>query len=63
MNDEIKALIKRKNCLYQRQRRPGNLNYNMLNVITMDISNVLNSSKSKYYNRLAKKLNDPKIAN
>ena len=61
MNNEIKTLIKRKNCLFQCQRKSGNLNYASLNsnVIT---SNVINSSKLKYYERLALKLNDPKTA-
>ena len=36
MNDEIETLIKSKNLLYQRQRRSGNLDYNMLNAITRD---------------------------
>ena len=36
MNDEIGTLIKSKNLLYQRQRRSGNLDYNMLNAITRD---------------------------
>ena len=61
MNNEIKTLIKRKNCLFHCQRKSGNLNYASLNsnVIT---SNVINSSKLKYYERLALKLNDPKTA-
>lgn len=60
MNNEIKTLIKRKNCLFQCQRKSGNLNYASLNsnVIT---SNVINSSKLKYYERLALKPNEPKI--
>ena len=42
-----KTLIKIKNQLLQRQKRSGNLDYNVLNVITMDISNAVNSSKFK----------------
>lgn len=42
-----KTLIKIKNRLLQRQKRSGNLDYNVLNVITMDISNAVNSSKFK----------------
>ena len=34
----------------------------MLNVITMDISNAVNSSKFKYLDPLAEKFNDPKMA-
>lgn len=62
LNDEIKALIKRKNWLYQRQTRSENLDYNMVNAITTDISNVVNPSKFKYQDRLVKKLNNPKTA-
>ena len=62
MNNEIKTLIKRKNCLFQCQRKSGNLNYASLNSITQDTSNVINSSKLKNYERLALKLNDPKTA-
>ena len=61
INDVIKTLIKRKN-LYQRQRRSANLDYNMLNAITTDISNAVNYPKFKYHDRLAKKLNSPKTA-
>ena len=61
MNDGIKTLIKRKNWLHQRHRRSGNLDYNMLNTITTDISNAVNSSKLEYHDHLAKKLHKPKI--
>ena len=60
MNDEIKTLIKRKNWLYYRQKRSGNLHSNML--ITTDISNAVNYSKLRHHYHLAKKLNDPKTA-
>ena len=62
MNDEIKKLINRKNWLFQCQRKSGNLDYASLNSITQDISNAVNSSKLKYSERLALKLNDPKTA-
>ena len=62
MNDEIKKLIKRKNWLFQCQRKSGNLNYASLNSITQDISNTVNSSKLKYHERLSLKFYDPKIA-
>ena len=62
MNDEIKTLIKRKNQLFQCQRKSGNLDYASLDSITQDISNTVNSSKLKYHQRLAFKLNDPKTA-
>ena len=60
MNDEIKNFIKWKNWLLQSQRNSGNLDYFILSSITQDISNAVNSSKLKYHERLALKLNDPK---
>ena len=62
MDDKIKEMIKRKNWLFQYQRKSGNLDYVSLNSITEDISNVVNSSKLKYHERLALNLNDPKTA-
>ena len=62
MNGEIKNLIKRKNWLFQCQRKSGNLDYASLNSITKDISNAVNSSKLKYHECLALNLNDPKTA-
>ena len=62
MNNEIKNFIKRKNWLFQCQRKSGNLDYASLNSITQDISNAVNSSKLKYHERLAIYLNDPKAA-
>ena len=62
MNDEIKNLIKRKNWLFQCQRKSGNLDHASLNSITQDTSNLVNSPKLKYHVRLALNLNDPKTA-
>ena len=62
INEEIKSLIHRKNCLYQRQIKSGSIDYISLNALTIDISNALSSSKLKYHERLANKLNDPKTA-
>ena len=62
MNGEIENLIKRKNWLFQCQRKSSNLDYASLNSITKDISNAVNSSKLKYHERLAFNLNDPKTA-
>lgn len=56
MNDEIKTLIRKENWLYQIQRRSGNLDYTVLKAITADVSNAMNSSKSKYNDCLAKNL-------
>ena len=60
MNDEIKNLIKRKNWLFQYQRKSCNLDYASLNSIIHDILNAVNSSKLKYHERLARNFNDPK---
>ena len=62
MNDKIKNLIKRKNWLFQCQRKSGNLDYASLKYITQDISNAVNSSKLKHHECLAFKFNDPKTA-
>ena len=48
MNDEIKTLIRKENWLYQIQRRSGNLYYTVQKAITADVSNAMNSFKSKY---------------
>ena len=45
MNEEIKNFIKRKNWLFQCQRKSGNLDYPSFNSVTQDISNIVNSSK------------------
>ena len=55
-------MLHRKNCLYQRQKKSGSIDYTSLNVLTLDISNAVGSSKLKYHERLANKLHDPKTA-
>ena len=62
MNLEIIKLIKRKNWLFQCQRESGNLDYASLNTITQDRSNLVDSSKLEYHERLALRLNDPKTS-
>ena len=62
MNLEITKLIKRKNWLFQCQRKSGNLDYASLNTVTQDISNLVDLSKLEYHERLALKLNDPKTS-
>ena len=62
MNDEIKQMIKRKNWLFQSQRKSCNLDFAILNSFTQDISDAITSSKVKYYECLANKLNVPKTA-
>ena len=62
MNDEIKKMIKRKNWLFQSQRKSCKLDFTVLNSLTQDISDAITSSKLKYYEGPANKLNDPKTA-
>ena len=62
INEEIKSLIHRKNPLYQRQRKSSSIDYTSLNALTLDISNAISSSKMKYHECLADKLNDSKTA-
>ena len=62
MNDEIKKMIKRKNWLFQSQRKSCKLDFTVLNLLTQDISDAITSSKLKHYEGLANKLNDPETA-
>ena len=62
MNDVIKQMIKRKNWLFQSQRKSCNLDFAILNSFTQDISDPITSSKVKYYECLANKLNVSKTA-
>ena len=62
MNDEIKKMIKRKKWLFESQRKSCKLDFTVLNSLTQDISDAITSSKLKYYEGLANKLNDPKTA-
>ena len=54
-----KKKIKRKNWLFQCQRKSGNLECSSLNSVTQDTSNAVNSSKIKYQYHLMT-LNSPK---
>ena len=59
MNDEIqkkKKMIKRKNGLFQKQRRSNNLDLSILNSFTQDMSDTITSSKLNYYECPSKKL-------
>ena len=62
IKEEIGYLIHRKNSLYLKHRKSGNIDYPSLNAFTLDISNAIRSSKLKYHERLANKVNDPKTA-
>ena len=50
-------MIHKKNYLYQRQRKFGSIK-----ALTLDISNAISSSKLKYHERLANKLNNQKTS-
>ena len=45
MNDEIKKMIKRKNWLFQSQRKSCKLDFAVLNSLTQDISDAITSFK------------------
>ena len=62
MNNEIKKVIKRKNWLFESQRKSCKLDFAVLNPLTQDISDAITSSKLKYHKGLANKPNDPKTA-
>ena len=62
VSDEIKQMIKRKNWLFQSQRKSCKLDFTVLNSLTQDISDAITSSKLKHYEGLANKLNDPETA-
>ena len=62
MNDEIRKMIKRKNWLFQSQRKSCKLDFTVLNSLTHDISDAIISPKLKYYEGLPNKINNPKTA-
>ena len=62
IKEEIESLIHRKNSLYLKHRKSGSIDYPSLNAFTLDISNAIRSSKLKYHERLANKINDHKTA-
>ena len=51
-----------KKILSIRDRKFSSINYTSVNALTLDISNAISSSKLKYHERLANKLNDLKTA-
>ena len=63
MNDEIKKMIKRKNWLFQSQRKSCKLDFTVLNSLTQDISDAITSSKLKHYEGLANKLANKRSKN
>ena len=62
MNEKIKSLIRKKNTFYRSQRKSINFDYTTLDAMTLEVSNAISISKTKYYEPLATKLNDPQTA-
>ena len=62
-NDEIKNKIKWKNGIYKNCTRKGSPNdYLRLQNAIQEVSNMISSRKEDYYNKLSKKLNNPKTS-
>ena len=57
-----KKWFREKNWLFQSRRKSCKLDFAVLNSLTQDKSDAITSSKLKYYEYLANKLNDPKTA-
>ena len=53
-------MIKRKKWLFQSQRKSCKLDFVVVNSLNQDISDAITSSKLKYFEGLAYKLNDHK---
>ena len=57
-----KKIIKRKNWLFQSQRKSCKPDVAVLNSLSQDISDAITPPTLKYYEHLANKFNDPKTA-
>ena len=62
MKEKIKSLIKKANGFYCSQGKSINFDSTTLDDMTLEVLNVIGISKTKYYKRLAMKLNDPQTA-
>ena len=63
MNGRIKYLIKKKKAIFQKQKESNTTaDYVILTHITLEFSNAITLTKSKYHERLVIKLNDLKLA-
>ena len=63
MNDRIKYLRKKKKAIFQKQKESNTtVDYVILTDITLELSNAITLTKSKYHERLVIKLNDLKRA-
>ena len=61
MNDNIKAKIKAKNPLFKQymQNERFESNFGFLKALITELNELISSTKTLYYENLAKKLNDP----
>ena len=62
MNEKIKHLINKKKAIFQKQKQSNTVDHAILSNITLELSNAISFSKAKFHERLAIKLNGPKIA-
>ena len=62
MNDKIKKIVKRKNLLFQSQRKYKVTIFAILNPLTQDTSDAIISSNLKYHERIVNKFNYLKTA-
>ena len=61
MNDTIKAKIKTKNLLFKQymQNERFESDFGFLKVLITELNDLISSTKTLYYENLAKKLNNP----
>ena len=62
MNEKIKHLINTKKAIFQKQKESNTVDHAILSNMTIELSNSISFSQTKYHERLAIKLNDPKTA-
>ena len=60
MNEKVKHLINKKKAIFPKQKESNTVDHAILSNITLELSNAITFSKTKYHERLAIKLNDPK---
>ena len=61
MNEKIKHLINKERAISQKQKQSNTVDHVILSNITLELSNAISFSIAKYHERLAIKLNDPKL--
>ena len=62
MNEKIKHLTDKKKAIFQKQKESNTVDHDILNNITLELSNARSFCKAKYHERLAIKRNVPKTA-